>query len=32
VIIDVWSGSETFEKALPESQEVLKTVEWEAAR
>lgn len=29
VIIDVWSGSETFEKVLPESQRVLETVEWE---
>jgi hypothetical protein len=29
VIIEVWSGSETFEKALPETQEALETVEWE---
>ena len=31
VIIDVWTGSETFEKILPESQRVLETVEWENA-
>ena len=31
VIIDVWSGSETFERILPSSQKVLKTVEWEDA-
>jgi hypothetical protein len=29
VIIDVWSEPETFEKVLPEAQEVLATVEWE---
>ena len=31
VIIDVWSSTETFEKVVPEGQEVLKTVEWEGA-
>ena len=31
VLIDVWSGSETFEKVLPEAREVLSTVEWEGA-
>jgi hypothetical protein len=31
VIVDVYSGSETFEKLLPKAQEVLKTVEWEGA-
>lgn len=29
VIIDVWSRPETFEKVLPEAQDVLETVEWE---
>ena len=31
VIIDVWSSSGTFEKALPNAQKVLDTVEWEGA-
>jgi hypothetical protein len=31
VIIDVFSGSETFEKVLPESQRVVETVECENA-
>jgi hypothetical protein len=29
MIIDVWSGSGTFEKVLPDAKEVLDTVEWE---
>jgi hypothetical protein len=31
VIIDIWSGSGTFEKVLPDAKEVLDTVEWEDA-
>ncbi len=31
VIIDAWSSSGTFEKALPDAQKVLDTIEWEGA-